>query len=581
MDQPITASAPVKAEAPVDPIAPPRSDDSRHPQSHVSSVSVASPHRVRIRTLGALIVGGAIMGLLAAIELVSLARRLGLRPRIRVYESGAFGGGSHDHTSAPRCQLWLHRQGTIYAQTQPAVCRELQRSTARLRELAPDAFHDPLALAVEAEPGPVPAAEAFRILGVWHEPVARETVHRWLPGVRLPDGCQVYRVQDGTIDLKLLGYTLALEARRLGIDLVHQGVHSIGLRGDRVRSLVLDEGGWVDVAPDEVVVLTCGARIRPLLAGAGLAVPGLRHFRSHLVANTCGIPALLALLPGGVNCVPHYQADGHIVNIFGNSGRDELPPESDGEPLRSDPRAIDRIIHDVEEAFGLRIPADPLTWPAVKTEIVLDGVRSQAHHARRVAGITNLWVAIPSKMSQSAACAKDLAIRILRESLPGDIARPIWEAALPECRPASRDGQTASSIGDRDRTAPAPVVPDGRPRFSTRVVDGILVVDVTAEVLIEESPIRELSTQLHRWVDEGYTRLLLDLGKTESMAAAVLGTLARLHQRLERGRGRLALCGLNPTLRKMLQICRLDQALKIYADLGEALSDGFAACDRL
>jgi hypothetical protein len=30
----------------------------------------------------------------------------------------------------------------------------------------------------------------------------------------------------------------------------------------------------------------------------------------------------------------------------------------------------------------------------------------------------------------------------------------------------------------------------------------------------------------------------------------------------------------------MLQICRLDQALKIYADLGEALSDGFAACDR-
>jgi len=390
----------------------------------------------RRRTPNAFILGGGVMGLCAAVELISLARRLRLRPRIRVYEAGAFGGGPADRSAAPRCQLWLHRLGTIYAQTQAAVCLELQRSTRRLRHLAPAAFRDPLALAIEAADEPLPATEAFRTLGVWHAPVSRDLVHQWLPGVRLPDGCRVYRTRDGVIDVRLLGYILALEARRRGIELVRQGVRSLGLQGDSVRSLVLDDGERVDVAPGDTVVLACGARIRPLLAGAGLDVPGLRHFQSHLVATTTfGIPALLALLRGGVNCVPHGQADGRLVNIFGNSAREELPQACDGAPLRTDPRAIARLCREVEEVFGLRILADQLIcWPAVKTEIVLEGFRSQAHHARRVPGTANLWMAIPGKLSQAAAAAQDLATKIVRESLPGDFARPIWETAPHQTR---------------------------------------------------------------------------------------------------------------------------------------------------
>lgn len=375
------------------------------------------------------IVGGGVAALSAAIELHCLARRMGLRLDVQVFEAGAFGGGPGDRSAAPRCQGWLHRQGTIYAPTQPAVSLALQRSTRRLRQLAPDAFRDPLALAVVNPAAGRLDPEALRVLGVWHEPVPADLVHAWFPALRLPDGCAIYRVGDGTFDVRLLGMALAMQARRREVRLVRRGVRSLALRGDSVRALTLDDSDQVVVGPADVVVLACGARMRPLLADAGLRVPGLRLFRSHLVATDAfGLPAILACLRGGVNCIPHELAAGTLLNVFGDSGRDELPPESDNEPLHTDAAAVDRICREVEADLGLKIPTDRrLAWPAVKTEIVAEGIRSQAHHARLVPGVSNLWMAIPGKLSQAAACARDLAAKIVRESLQDEIARPIWE----------------------------------------------------------------------------------------------------------------------------------------------------------
>lgn len=55
------------------------------------------------------------------------------------------------------------------------------------------------------------------------------------------------------------------------------------------------------------------------------------------------------------------------------------------------------------------------------------GVRSLAYHARLVPGLVNAWIALPGKLSASAACAADLAGRILREH-GHDLARSYWEA---------------------------------------------------------------------------------------------------------------------------------------------------------
>ena len=138
---------------------------------------------------------------------------------------------------------------------------------------------------------------------------------------------------------------------------------------------------------------------------------------------------------------------------------------------------------------------------------------------------------------------------------------------------SSLDGEVTSATGDSDRTASTSMVPDGLPRLNVRVIDGLAVVDiVNADVLFEEGAVRELSTQLHWLVEEGHTRLLLNLGGIRYMSSDVLGILARLHQRVERAQGRLGLCGLDPVIRDMVRICRLEQVFDIYSDEKEALS---------
>jgi anti-sigma B factor antagonist len=107
------------------------------------------------------------------------------------------------------------------------------------------------------------------------------------------------------------------------------------------------------------------------------------------------------------------------------------------------------------------------------------------------------------------------------------------------------------------------------------------VVDiVNAEILLEEGTIRELSTQLHRLIEEGHTRLLLNFGGVRYMSCAVLATLAGLHRRLEREQARLRLCGLDSVLRDMVRICSLERMFDIYADEWEALGVGPVPADR-
>jgi anti-sigma B factor antagonist len=149
--------------------------------------------------------------------------------------------------------------------------------------------------------------------------------------------------------------------------------------------------------------------------------------------------------------------------------------------------------------------------------------------------------------------------------------------------PAALDGEAASSTGNPDRTAPpsALLVPDGPPRLIVRAVAGFSVVDlVNAEILLEEATIRGLSTQLHRLIEEGHTRLLLNFGGVRYMSSAVLATLAGLHRRLERAQARLGLCGLDSVLRDMVRICGLERMFDIYADEREALGVGPVTADR-
>src|SRR3954452_24086889 len=113
--------------------------------------------------------------------------------------------------------------------------------------------------------------------------------------------------------------------------------------------------------------------------------------------------------------------------------------------------------------------------------------------------------------------------------------------------------------------------PHRRPALRVQAVDGTAVVDIiNAENLYAEEDISHLANQLLRLAEDGHTRLVLNFREVRTMSSDVLGMLAALHRRLENSASRLAISGLNPVLRDMLRICRLEHVFDLHADEAEA-----------
>lgn len=369
------------------------------------------------------IVGGGPMGLMVAIELATLAHQMGLHLVIYVYENAAYGGGSGDWAATIASHAWLHWDGSFYVKSQPEVSVNLQHSTRRLRELAPYAFTYPLAFTLDLDDD-LPAF--FEPLGVWYQPIDEQVARRLLArfGMRLRAGAKLVRVGDAVIDTRLLGFGLMREAQRLGVRLVHHGIAALEPQGDAIRAFRLSGGETVRVAPEDHVVLACGARIRPLLEDAGMPMPGLRLFGSQLLAADLGLRALFTAIQS-VSIVPHEENGGGLVNVIGNANRRELTAEEGRRPQPA-PEVTRQTRLETEELYGIRLPDTPRTWVGVKAEITA-GKGSQAHHARRVPPIANLWLCIPGKLSQTAACATSLSRQLLRHLIEDPVAWPIWE----------------------------------------------------------------------------------------------------------------------------------------------------------
>ncbi len=77
--------------------------------------------------------------------------------------------------------------------------------------------------------------------------------------------------------------------------------------------------------------------------------------------------------------------------------------------------------------------------------------------------------------------------------------------------------------------------------------------------------------------DEGRRLVVLDLTAVRKVSSAFLGRVVALHKRLLALQGRLVLCGLDPEVRRVFDLCQLSRLLHFCADEPAALaalSDG-------
>ena len=69
---------------------------------------------------------------------------------------------------------------------------------------------------------------------------------------------------------------------------------------------------------------------------------------------------------------------------------------------------------------------------------------------------------------------------------------------------------------------------------------------------------------------DNFSSVLVDMTEVGSMTSAGIGVLIRVLSRVRPGGGKLAIFGCNPTVRKVLEICRLEGVLNVADTADEA-----------
>ena len=138
--------------------------------------------------------------------------------------------------------------------------------------------------------------------------------------------------------------------------------------------------------------------------------------------------------------------------------------------------------------------------------------------------------------------------------------------------PAEVDTEVIASADGRGARWDMPSKADGRPHRCVRTIERVAIIRFEgAEILFEEEALSAVREQLKRLIEEGHTRLVLNFEGVRYMSSNILGILVSLQRKDVPVRVRLQLCGLDPLLRDMLRITRLDEVLDVCDDEAEAL----------
>jgi anti-sigma B factor antagonist len=106
-----------------------------------------------------------------------------------------------------------------------------------------------------------------------------------------------------------------------------------------------------------------------------------------------------------------------------------------------------------------------------------------------------------------------------------------------------------------------------------QTVSGVAVVDFGGSTLLEGSAIEAAGRQICKLVDEqAHRKLVLDFSNIKLLSSNVLGMLVKVQKHIALIKGRIAICGLRPELKKIFTITRLDRTFDFYDNERQAVA---------
>ena len=114
--------------------------------------------------------------------------------------------------------------------------------------------------------------------------------------------------------------------------------------------------------------------------------------------------------------------------------------------------------------------------------------------------------------------------------------------------------------------------PPRRRRLEVEDIGDVTVVSFTDKKILDEQNIQVIGEQLFSLIDEqGRKKLLLNFGNVEYMSSAALGKLITLNKKVQAAGGRLVLCNIDPQIREVFEITKLDKLFMIRNDEQDGL----------
>lgn len=103
-------------------------------------------------------------------------------------------------------------------------------------------------------------------------------------------------------------------------------------------------------------------------------------------------------------------------------------------------------------------------------------------------------------------------------------------------------------------------------------VRGVAVVRLACEAIIGAEMVQAVGEAVDRLLEKaGPQRLVLNLEGVEFVTSAMLGKLWALQQKAEEEGGKMVLCSVSPTIRRILELTHFDRMLPIFPGEEDAL----------
>jgi anti-anti-sigma factor len=103
-----------------------------------------------------------------------------------------------------------------------------------------------------------------------------------------------------------------------------------------------------------------------------------------------------------------------------------------------------------------------------------------------------------------------------------------------------------------------------RPKISIEHSLDETFVTINESKLLDDECIKEMQTVLLELVDSGkHSKLLLNFSEVEFLSSSFLGTLVKVHKRMQEQNGVLTLINIAPKILKVFKITQLNKILNI------------------